>query len=397
MNTERRTEQNNPGKGALVAAALLLVAAFVLFAAFRLGDDAPTEISDAQLHDTGFGLLYAFGRASFHAGCGGFFFTAGNAVRFHTYSGEELMNHQLALQNPAFYGRGEFAVALEERGFAARVFSRYGEVYAVHTQHPILSFSLGQGGHMTLIKQNGDRHMLYAYSPRGEVIAAMDLTHDRRIPVASDISRDGTRISVAFIDISGAQLNFVVFIYEVAEGGMRVMASHADNHGQVPGWLRFLDSGHLISISNREIRSYATDGGVLASRPINNTIAQVSFAKDYFVIALCAGILNAAYEPDGIVLIFDYALNATEFQLEDASRTGVSAPIASRIAANENGIIITSGRELTALSPSGQPLWRRVVTHDILHTALLGQDKLLLAGNNEARIFHVKTAAIGRP
>jgi len=374
-----RTNNRQTSTGAKIAAVLLVAAAIILFIALNFFDEEE-YIEQAQLTAIGSSVPFARNTAGFHAINNGFFMLSENSISFYSNTGQLAMNRPVT-GRPAFSGSGSYIVALEQGGHNAYIFNEHGEAYTATVNSPILNHSLGESGHLILITGNNHQQTLYLFEPRGQLVITSNLTHSNRMPIASHISNDGRRMAVAFLDFSGAELNFIVFLYSIDGNTATLTASNSYNHNQVLGEMRFINN-HLITVSDKEIRSYNENGVIVAGVPVDAYITHISFANSYFAIALSQNSPNTPGERPGTVIFYDTNLNRLSSFESDNRITGLIA--------NHNAALITSRRELTAVVSSGSTLWRRIITHDIIHASFLSSThEIILAGNNSAQIFTI--------
>jgi len=373
--TNRRS--SNGAKGAVI---LLMVAVIVFFIAFYFFN--PNDYTgQAEFTATGVNVSFARNAGSFYVTSNGFFMFNEDNVSFHSNTGEVLFNREVAMNNPSFSGTGTYAVVLEQGGRAAHVFNEQGEIYLATVNEPILNYSLSASGHLILITGNSNQCALSLFGTRGELILTDNLAHPNRIPIASDISSNGQRMAVVFLDFSGAEFNFIVFFYSIEGNTATIIGSNSYNYSQILGAVRFVNN-HLITISDFEIRSYNESGTMVSSIPVDSYITHFSFTNNYFAIAFSESNPNTPGEHPGTVIFFDTNLNRLSVFESSNKITG--------LVTGHNVALITAGRELTAVAANGNTLWRRIITHDITHAAFLSSPhEIILVGNDLAQVFTI--------
>jgi len=380
-----RTAKPTNSSNILKIAIVLLAIAAIIFLLIFVFTNQDSYIEQAEFTAVGANVTYAHNTATLHATGNNFFLFDGRSVDIYTATGDIALSIPINMGAPWFSGNGRYAVALEQGGHTAYVLNETGKAYTATVNYPISGYALGSCGRLIIITAhnvyNIYEHTLFLFSPRGEQVLTINLTHAQRHPIAAAISTDGRHMAVSFIDTSGLELNSIVFFYSIDGNAATIIASNSNNPNQIVGIIRFMNN-NLITISDKEVRAYSTYGTMLAHTPVYNRVTYVAFTNNFLALSLGAGILNMPSKPPNTTIFFNSNLIPISSFESNSTIT--------RITAIHDAALITTGRELTAVTSNGNILWRRIITHDITHAAFLtSTNKIILAGPTMAQVFTI--------
>jgi hypothetical protein len=374
----------------VVAAALAMY--FIIEFADRLPFGLGSAASMTFMATGGIVEFDANSNAHFYAPGGrGYFFITKDGISFRNENGVALMSESFTMQNPQIITRGNIVGVAETGGFNFFVYNAGGLLYRKDYHHPIVNFTVNEQGLSCVVTKRGDDYYSFTYNQNGALIYER-LESPGLIAISAAISRDGRILAMAYLDISGVQLNSIItFTYlNASEGARYTDFIYASLRGEnIPelknqffGIMRFMDGNNLVVFTGGSVFSVSESQ---PSRPawvitFNNYIDAVDFSGSHIALAKGRGLINMPSEPAGRIVLLN----------RDGERVWIYDTFqrVQNLRLSPHGAIIGDGRVFTAVNLRGQILWDYEAEYDAKGMQFMDtNDKILLNTGTTAQVM----------
>jgi uncharacterized protein YxeA len=146
-------------------------------------------------------------------------YTRDGASSYDT-TGKEEWNVSYEMSNPICDVCGEYAAAADYGSENLYIFDNKGSVNHITTEYPIECIAVASQGVTAVWMNDGTKDYITVYETDGEkVLDMMTTTGNDGLPVAMDISDDGTKLVTSYIYFEDNEVNNKVTFYNFGEVG----------------------------------------------------------------------------------------------------------------------------------------------------------------------------------
>ncbi len=295
--------------------------------------------------------------------------------------GKEKWVDSYTMLSPVMLSDDNVVALAEENGTNVRVYNENGLLYNVTFNEAIVTFAVNGTGCLGTITKKGSDYELSVYSSSGERVYGGNYVAKDGIPMAMDISDDGSMFAVSFMNISNIKLTSNVLFYYINNSDSTDIESSNGMFTSVvcndcmPFLLRFTADNRCISLMDNKIVFISPTAGQDTQKveiPVGNRISYSCVNGDG-TVALAFGepLLNAAQQLEkNTVLWYDSKGNKVNEYKADKDITGLYP--------GEDITVIAMDRAFNAFKTKGGSLWQYTALQDTLKVlAFNGSDKML--------------------
>jgi hypothetical protein len=316
-----------------------------------------------------------------------------NSVELSNRGASRVWEYPCALTTPVLVGEKTTVAVTEKNSTAINVYNETGLLYEATFDGAVVTFGINGTGWLSAVSKNGNNYDLSVYNKDGVKCVSGVYTTKDALPMAIDVSDDGTMYSVAFLDINGLELcTYVNFYYtnkdDVSSGqtdgqavdGQTVDSSNGlftneKSEGSIPVMLKFTRNNRCTVLLDDTILFINTQADSSANRTIKvslgNQIKAACVAEDgTLAIATGEAMLNVAQREDENTVLW-YNAEGTLMNKESYDRdiTGLYA--------GDDDVVVGMDRTFEAHKNKGSYIWR--------YTAIQETSKMLTYdGDNKA-------------
>ncbi|MGN0166147.1 MAG: DUF5711 family protein [Lachnospiraceae bacterium] len=158
--------------------------------------------------------------ASFMLGDEGIIRYTRDGVSSYDSTGKELWNVSYEMSNPIGDACGSYAAVADEGSVNLYILDGTGKVYQITTEHSIKYVSVAGNGVTAVWMDDGTKDYITVYKIDGtKIVDMMTTTDEDGIPIAMDLSRDGTKLVTSYASFEQNQLVNQLTFYNFGEVG----------------------------------------------------------------------------------------------------------------------------------------------------------------------------------
>ena len=380
-------KQSSPAKKLMIAAVLLIAAAFGQHIFLDLSGAGAAH--DLRMVHTEAGISYSFDvHADFYSpGARHFFYAARDGVQSISSDGDLRWQHGFDMSQPVMVGRGDKIAIGEPGGTRIYVFGSSGYVFSTDLPYAALYYTVNPAGFLSVIMQTDTGYLVQVFHSDPRYSFRAPINDPNVFPFTADVSECGTFIAIARLDVSTFMVSHISksFFSRVDSRGMQdgLFASYSFPDEMVAR-VRFTGGGSLIAVTDRQIMGFSGNDntqGALWSIPFTNQPDVLYIGENYFAYVTGTPFINTPEaESTGILRIYDFNGNLTgTFDLERR---------ATHLSMAHNTVLVGTDRTFYAINTQGRLLWTYNATQDVIGAIFLDNtDTILLAGGTRAGVL----------
>ena len=225
--------------------------------------------------------------ASFMMGEEGVIRYTRDGVSSYDSSGKELWNVSYEMSNPMGDVCGSYAAIADEGSINLYVLDGTGKVHKITTEHSIEYVSVAGNGVTAVWMNDGTKDYITVYKIDGtKIVDMMTTTDEDGIPIAMDLSEDGTKLVTSYAAFEQNVLNNQLTFYNFGEVG----SNYVDRlvglklyEDRLVADVEFAGNDTVVAFSDKGINifsmeEYEEEG---ASINITDTIRSVAVSDEY--------------------------------------------------------------------------------------------------------------------
>lgn len=342
--TERRRLRSFDKKKIIIGIAVVVViAAVVVFANNRglLGNSRASVVTYASDSKTGY---RTYGNEYLQ-------YTR-DGVKYFSKSGEQLWSDSYVMTSPVVVQKDDCTAIFETDGRLIKVYNSKGSVCSVQTDSAIVAVSVNKNGYTAVIT-SGDSYAVSVYNSSGSLIFQRIEADGGVYPFNCDISPNGEIIAIAYVDVSGVEIDSKIGLFYVnAEKGAAYtdsMFAAVDKSDEIIFDVFFMSDGGLIAVGDRNIMYVSSNGTMSWNIEVTNEINGAAVCGDNVMLVYGNELPDKdGQEPGTIVIIssggkqsFGYCIGSEADYFE----------------VSDGGAVVGNGSEYFGINSSGNLVW----------------------------------------
>ena len=286
------------------------------------------------------------------------------------------------MQDPILALSENAGAVADKNGSQIYIFNREKQLGQITTLLPIKQIAISNQGVAAVLMEESNSSKLEIYSAEGTLIGdgVFDLG-DAGYPMNISISRDGTKIAVAFAQINGSKLNSCVAVYNFDNVGENYVDQlvFAKNYTEymIPE-VHYFDQSVFAAVGDGILAFYQ-------GTQIPELVQEVTFEEE---------IKSVFYGEDNVGLVFDTA-EGKELKLYDMKGNLISEISFDldydNIRIADNRILIYNDTEIGLYSYSGKECFRQTFETSMVDVFLTkSRNKYLFIYTNETQLIKLQ-------
>lgn len=225
--------------------------------------------------------------ASYMLGDNGVIRYTRDGVSSYNSEGKELWNVSYEMSNPIGDSCGGYAAVADEGSINLYILDGTGRVYQIETEHSIEYVSVASNGVTAVWMDDGTKDYITLYRIDGTKISdIMTTTEESGIPIAMDLSEDGTKLVTSYASFENNILKNQVNFYNFGEVG----SSHVDRlvglkkyEDRLVADIEFANNDTVVAFSDKGLNIFAIEEieEEKTSVDISDTIKSVAVSEEY--------------------------------------------------------------------------------------------------------------------
>ncbi|MCL2048052.1 MAG: DUF5711 family protein [Defluviitaleaceae bacterium] len=381
----------------LIAAVLVIAVVCVQFLLLpRLGFGTNKEMAFFSAERS---VSYDFDSgAAFHSNDSrSYYFATRDSMRYMSSASDQpVWRYPFAFTNPWLAARGDYvAIGEESGGRVIYVFDQNGLLFQVSMEHTILSFWVNDTGFLSVVAEYEGGYGIYVFNQHRATqenpLFHWDFYHDLIAPTHVEVSRDGTYLAIARLDLSFTPKTSVQFRYMNqwdAWGTQGGLFATEDFPNQIVTALRFMNDNRLIVATTSNITCFQLGPGHTVSRrmweiELENQKTNIEFYNgSHFAYAAGSRLPMVAGEGDPVGTVRIFGINGVQTGMFELGRR------VTHLRMGHNHVIVGGERGFNAVTLRGAPIWEHTTLYDTRDVLFLDNiNTILVAGSNQAEVF----------
>lgn len=255
------------------------------------------------------------------------------------------------MQDPILALNEKMGVVADKNGSQIYIFDQNEQKGEIQTLLPIKHIAVSNQGIVAVLMEESNVSKLEVYSPDGELLGdGVFGLEDAGFPLNLSISSDGTKIAIAFAQISGTKINSCVAVYNFDNVGENhidhlVFAKNYSDY-MIPE-IHYFDTSTLAAVGDGILAFYQ-------GSQIPELVKEVTFEEEIKSVFYGEKSVALVFDaPEGKVLkLYDLKGNQTAEVAFDLNYTNIRV--------EENTIVIYNDTELGVYSYNGTECYRNV-------------------------------------
>lgn len=344
-----------------IVLALVVVAAIIYFVKSK----KISFVNDSDnLYSTEFGVN---SKADFYVLNKNIFYCTKDIATLLNKDGTPQWSDTLSMVSPAMLADDNFVGIADIKNKVLNVYSETGKVYSLETEGNITSFAINpQGATAVICRDSTDNdYTVGVYNPQGEKVFMGSYVTKDGIPMTIDISDDGTKVAVGFINISGINITSNILFYstdkaiaqQIENSDAMFAAVNCDE--EMVGFIKFLDDDSCVIATDKSLINIGGEDVAAYEQNWKNEFTNYATAidvvgSDYIAVAYGEP-LDTTDENDDIVKNSIYWYNAKKGNVKGS--TVMEYPVSSLSSGLGTTIAELEDNTFVALKPNGDELW----------------------------------------
>ena len=275
-----------------------------------------------------------------------------DGVKYFSKSGEQLWSDGYVMTSPVVVQKGDCTAIFETDGRLVKVYNSKGSVCSVQTDNAIVAVSVNKNGYTAVIT-SGDSYAVSVYNSSGSLIFQRIEADSGVYPFNCDISPNGEIIAIAYVDVSGVEIDSKIGLFYVnAEKGAAYtdsMFAAVDKSDEIIFYVFFMGDGGLIAVGDRNIMYVSSSGTMSWNIEVTNEINGAAVCGDNVMLVYGNELPDKeGQEPGTIVIIssggkqsFGYCIGSEADYFE----------------VSDGGAVVGNGSEYFGINSSGSLVW----------------------------------------
>lgn len=390
--------------GALLLLLIILIA-MGIFAELQTGLFSEA-VAKTQKRLVPEGIEYRYGSdnsAIFSEGSDGFLCVTRDGATYYDFKGNSIWSQTFTMAAPYIIKSGEQWAILEPLGRNVYVCNAKGVLYTVPSEYPILSASLNELPCLVLILSVNDSYRIQVFNTEGQLSLERKTENEGVYPIHADLSDDGSRIAVSYLDTSKATLQSKLLFFYTKEGaaktGMDTESpfSAIEKKNSLIAAVRFINNNTLVAVSDREVIMASAKGEEKYVHALQNILLDYALGDQFFAIVNGDSLPSAPGDiPSGTAEWFDYSgKKLGQFpprpsgnEPEDAQQEQI---LIEQVEIHGNLLMLKSYDTYYLVDKGGRLLWQLDATADMLRVIPLSKTRAIVAKLDAAEIYTYKT------
>lgn len=166
-----------------------------------------------------------------------------------------------AMKMPQVEVCGDYAIVTDMNGKDVYVFNTEGQVSHNSLNYDIAGADVAEQGVYCLMLQGEDDNHIVLYDKDGKTILEYNVyVENRGYPIDIDLSNDGEKLVVSFLQMTGTETNTVIAMYNYSSIGQnenadRLVGSYTIDDSVYPV-VKFVDNDTIVCFGDKDIREY---------------------------------------------------------------------------------------------------------------------------------------------
>lgn len=176
-------------------------------------------------------------------------------------NGETKWDVSYAMKMPQVEVCGDYAIVTDMNGKDVYVFNTEGQVSHNSLNYDIAGADVAEQGVYCLMLQGEDDNHIVLYDKDGKTILEYNVyVENRGYPIDIDLSNDGQKLVVSFLQMKGTETNTVIAMYNYSSIGQnenadRLVGSYTIEDSMYPV-VKFVDNDTIVCFGDKNIREY---------------------------------------------------------------------------------------------------------------------------------------------
>lgn len=382
----------------LVLAAIVMVVAII----YVITGKTTSIISEKDMQfSTDFGVN---SKADFYVMDKNLFYCTKDTATLLDKKGEPVWSDTISMVSPAMLAEKNFAAVADIKNKVINVYGKDGKVYSLETDGYITAYAINGSGAVAVICKNttDEDYSVGVYSSTGQKVFMGSYVSNDGIPMTIDISDDGSKVAVGFLNISDLNISSKILFYSTDKAiaqkieNSDAMFAAVNCNKEMVGKIRFLDDDSCIIATDKSLTNIG--GEDVAAYEQNwkidfpNYVTALDIVgNDYVAVAYGENIgtteSDELAEPNSIYW----------YKTSNGSEKGsvvMPSAVSSLTSGLGNTIAELEDNSFVALKASGKEIWTYSGTQNINSILFYGNtNKIAVVGATRMTITDVKNNA----